>query len=158
MSDQPIEEEIDDDPEYWKNRPPPVPAGPVRQRIIPSLLAVPIFLIVVALSAVVLTVAATISTIFSGGIEEAIAIVAGWGTGVAGVIWGRMAVDAVFKKAWNGWPSYIGLIAALGVVVWQAIVNEARMEGFMWVTLAGCVVLSLLTGFFFLVRKAAVEE
>jgi hypothetical protein len=132
-------------------KPPPTRAGA-------SLLAAPLFAAVFVLSIAVVAIVVTFGAVFGSGSDEAILIVSAWGGPYCGALWGRMALDAVFKETWNGWPPFILLIVLLGVIVWACLTYAPEFQGLHWTAVGGGVLIGLVCGFAFLVRRAVVEE
>lgn len=123
-----------------------------------SLLAAPLFAAVFVLSIAVVAIAVTFGAVFGGGSDEGILIVSAWGGPYCGALWGRMALDAAFKETWSGWPPYILLIVLLGAIVWVCLTYAPEFQGLHWMAVGGGLVIGLVSGFSFLVRKAGIEE
>jgi hypothetical protein len=131
---------------------------PLPPRIGASLLAALLFAAVFVLSLAVVAIVVTFGAVFGGGSDEAILIVSAWGGPYCGALWGRMALDAAFKETWSGWLPYVLLIVMLAASVWACFTYAPELQGIHWTAVAGGLVIGLVSGFLFLVRRTVVEE
>ncbi len=93
----------------------------------------------------------------TGGLTNGAELIAALGSGYAGVAAGRTALDSLLR-AWNGWPTFILLIAAAGLS-FSSLAWHRETAGNVWlmILLGGHTAVALFFALELIVRKKALR-
>lgn len=123
-----------------------------------SLLAIPVFLIALAVSTAAGVLVIFIPGMFASGDENALVTVCAWGGAFMGLYGARMVLDAVFKKRWNGWPAFIALVVTLGAAGVYTYQSPFEFDNWWQAMVATVTALILvLGGYFWIARKRPMD-